>query len=405
MILKDKMFLIAGNIDDSIKSQTSVYEITLFKTFVDFEKYVDENPVIIETLVITTNELQFTNTNMIRLLNILNSPFLEIKGNVVYLVDYTYKISVINDLLSNRGIMNWAVYQGDLSPSFISNIISVEGRDTVEGQVDLVTYRIRASEYIKQQQALKYQSDEEKYLTDEDILGGIPNEEEPEDIKPSIITNIIINYIVGYNNIERTLMSFILAQYRALQGKTLIIERDAEYHLLTEMVTKSGIDCELILIDEVFHDISQTLKLVQETFKHLIVIGCKRRMTYDYNFLVDILQSNLRNDVSYLIRECSFEETPYGKAYTIVIPNTVPEILKCCNSLKYDIVPEEVIFVGMQLGNLGSMAITREEMQAIIKHVLEKNKVEVEIVKVDGILLKGDESTYDILSIVSRENS
>ena len=108
MILKDKMFLIAGNIDDSIKSQTSVYEITLFKTFVDFEKYVDENPVIIETLVITTNELQFTNTNMIRLLNILNSPFLEIKGNVVYLVDYTYKISVINDLLSNRGIMNWA---------------------------------------------------------------------------------------------------------------------------------------------------------------------------------------------------------------------------------------------------------------------------------------------------------
>lgn len=128
-------------------------------------------------------------------------------------------------------------------------------------------------------------------------------------------------------------------------------------------------------------------------------------MTYDYNFLVDILQSNLRNDVSYLIRECSFEETPYGKAYTIVIPNTVPEILKCCNSLKYDIVPEEVIFVGMQLGNLGSMAITREEMQAIIKHVLEKNKVEVEIVKVDGILLKGDESTYDILSIVSRENS
>lgn len=404
MILKDKMFLVAGNIDDSIKSQTSVYDITLFKTFVDFEKYVDVNPVIIETLVITTNELQFTNTNMTRLLNILNSPFMEIKGSVVYLVDYTYKVNIINDLLSNRGIMNWAIYQGDLSPSFISNIISGEGRDTIEGQIDLVTYRIRASEYIKQQQALKYKSDEEKYFTDEDLLGDIPNEEEPEDVKPSITTDMVVDYIVGFDNLERTLMSFILAQYRALQGKTIIVEKDAQYHLLTEMVTKSGIDCEFVMIDSLFYDITQTLNLIRETFKKLIVIGCKKKMTYDYNFLLDILQSNLKENVSYLIRECSFEETPYGKSYTIVIPNTVPEVLKCCNFLKYDIVPKEVTFIGMQLGNLGPMLITREEMQAVISQVLEKNNIIAEVVKADGILLKGDEITYDILSIVNRGN-
>ena len=37
MVSREKMFIVASNLDDSIKSQTTVYDITLFKTFIGFE--------------------------------------------------------------------------------------------------------------------------------------------------------------------------------------------------------------------------------------------------------------------------------------------------------------------------------------------------------------------------------
>ena len=402
MIRRDKMFLIAGNVDDSIKSQSAIYDIKLFKTFIDFENYVDTTPVIINTLVLTTNELQFTNTNMVRLLNILNSPFMEVKGNVVYLVDRTYDLQTIHQFLTSKGIMDWAVYQGDLNSKFISDIVNGDGRETVEGQVDIVTYRIRASEYIKQQQTLKYESEDDKYMTDEDLLQGVPDEDEPEDIKPTIDRDAMINYIVGDNSVERTLMSFLLAQYRALRDKTVIVEKDCAYHTLTEFVTKSGIDCELITVDELLEDVTRCISIIRGTSKTLIVIGAIKRVDYDYNFIMEILQSNLKHDVAYFVQECSFDETPYGNLYSIVVPNTVPDVLKCCNSLKYDISPNDVTFIGVQLGSLGPVNITSGEMQAVITKVLGKNNIVAQVVKVSGIVLQNKEVIYDILGILNR---
>lgn len=402
MLCKDKMYLVAGNVDDSIKSQTTVYDITLFKSFVDFEKYVDSTPVIIDTLVLTTNELQFTNTNMMRLLAILDSPFMKIKGNVVYLVDNTYDLKTINDFLNSKSLTSWAVYQGDLSNKFISEIVSGEGRQTVEGQVDIVTYRIRASDYVKQQTSLKYESDDNDYMTDENMLRDIPDEVEPEDINPTTEAIAKVNYVVGDNSIERTLMAFFLAQYRSMERKTIIIEKDSEYHTLTEFVTKTGIDCEFITIDEIVDDITSVINTIRATAKKLIVIGCIKRMVYDYNFIMDILQSNLKTDVSYFIRECNYEETPYGRTYSIVVKNTVPDVLKCCNSLKFDIIPDDVTFIGMQLGNLGPVNITSKEMNAVITSVLGKNGIVAQVIKTEGVLLKGDEVVYDILGILNR---
>lgn len=402
MIRRDKMFLIAGNIDDSIKSQSTIYDIKLFKTFVDFERYVDATPVIINTLVLTTNELQFTNTNMVRLLNILNSPFMEIRGSVIYLVDNTYDLQTIHQFLTSKGITDWAVYQGDLSSKFISDIVNGEGRETVEGQVDIVTYRIRASEYIKQQQNLKYASEEDKYMTDEDLLQGVPDEEEPEDIKPTIDRDAMVNYIVGDNSKERTLMAFLLAQYRSLRDKTVIVEKDCDYHTLTEFVTKSGVDCELITVDELLEDITRSISIIRETSKTLIVIGAIKRVGYDYNFIMDILQSNLKHEVAYFIQECDYDETPYGRLYSIVVPNNVPDVLKCCNSLKYDINPDDATFIGIQLGTLGPVNITSDEMKAIITKVLGKNNIVAQVVKVSGIVLQNEEVIYDILGILNR---
>ena len=109
--------------------------------------------------------------------------------------------------------------------------------------------------------------------------------------------------------------------------------------------------------------------------------------------------------MSYIIRECSYGETPYKQYYTIITPNTVPALLKCCNSLKHSVDANKVVFVGLQVGSVGAMNITTSEMRGIIATVLGKNGVPAQVVKTEGIRLKGEEIIYDVLSILNRGNS
>jgi hypothetical protein len=44
MISKERMFIVAGNIDDSIKSVTPVYDISIFSNFLLFEDYINTMP-------------------------------------------------------------------------------------------------------------------------------------------------------------------------------------------------------------------------------------------------------------------------------------------------------------------------------------------------------------------------
>ena len=84
------------------------------------------------------------------------------------------------------------------------DIISGVGRSASEGQNEIITYRIRAEDYIKQQNQLRYESDSAKYLTDEDFLSDVPAVEEPEPITPAEDTETTINYVVGADRIEKT---------------------------------------------------------------------------------------------------------------------------------------------------------------------------------------------------------
>lgn len=405
MILRDKMFVVAGNLDDSIKRQTSLYDIRLFKSFVDFESYVNNIPVVLDTIVITSDELAFTATNMTRLKNILDSPFLKITGHILYLVDFTYDVDVINKFLQDRELNNWVVYQGNLSVRFITDIVTGDARQTEEVQTELVTYRVRASEYYKKMSAEQgsTEDDDNKYFADEELFDDVAKEEEAEDINPASDDILSVNYVVG-DTVERTVMAFLIAQYRALTGKTIILEKDWEYHTLTNMVLASGIKCHLALVEDLMRDSTSTLNAIRRSKEKLIVVGTKERKKFNYNFIMDLLESNLRESIYFMVRECDFAETPYGRYYTVTMPNTSPEILRACNQLKYLPDKEKVTFVGVQACNLGPVNVTSKEMGAILSVVLEQNGLAAKVVKIEGILLKGDEVVYDILGILNRGN-
>ena len=88
----------------------------------------------------------------------------------------------------------------------------------------------------------------------------------------------------------------------------------------------------------------------------------------------------------------------------MVSANTVPAVIKCCNSIKIRLDSELVTYVGLQLGSLGSVNITSKEMGVIVAGVLEQNNIPTQVVKVKGIKLREEEVAYDLLSILNRGN-
>lgn len=404
MISKDKLFIVASNLDDSIKAQTVVFDVTLFKTFVDLEKYINSTPCVVNTIVISETDLEFNNVNMSRLITMLSSPFLKLENKFVYLISEQTNKDDVDGFIETNEIDRWKVYQGDLSPRFITAIVTGEGRDTEIPEIEVHTYRMRAKDYVEYKQREQYEDNQRTYYTDEDLLSGIPDVEVPEDVVPSLDFKHKTYYIVGEQSLERTIFSFVLAQYLSLETKTLILESDVEYHTLSDIVTKSGVKCKLVKVEDLYRDCKSTINKIRETTARLIVVVATERVKFDYDFLFNLIISNTVGFVTNFVKECDFNDTPYGRSYTIVCRNTIPDILKCVSSLRYDVNPLNTVFVGMQINDIGSVNVTSAEMQAVINSLLGKDDLTAQVVKAKGVKLKGDGIIYDVLSLVGRGN-
>lgn len=404
MIAKEKMFVVAGNVDDSLKSVTPVYDITIFPNFLEFEKFIEKTPIVLGSIVISETELAFTSTNMARLLELLAAPFLKLQGSCIYLIGESTPKDMVASFLEENEITTIIAYQGDLSSRFISDIVSGAARIADETETEVITYRMRASEYATIQNVKKYESDEGGYMTDEEQLSEIPPIEEPEVQVPSV--DILSNtyYVVGKMSYERTLFAFIEAQYLSLNGKVIIVESDVQYHRLTDMVMKADIEYEYIDVLEFLSNPSAIILRMKGSQSRLIVLGSKQRTVYSYDFIFDLLKSNLLGWVDYFVKECDFSQTPYGQSYNIICADTVPDVLECCNSLAYDVDEDNVTIVGVRTSAKSEVNITSKEMTDIVRTILEKNRLCAEVVEATGINLRGDEVIYDVFSIIGRGN-
>lgn len=402
MISREKMFVVSEILDESIKSQTAVFDVRLFKSFVEFESYVEGTPIIINTLVVTSRELPFNNSNMTRLSNVVGSPFLRIDGQVIYVIDKSFDKKVVNKFFDSNNLgVEVVVYQNDLSLRYVTDIVTGEARDVQENKTYDVVYRVRASEYMKQQSTLSYDTLDKNYITDEDDMAGIPEEEIPEDVIPEATKDLEIKYVCGEDREERTAMVFLLSQYLSLSSKTIIIEHDRKYHRLTEFYTKSQLDGLFITVMEIYQNVEEVINRIKNTNKRLIVIGTIERVKYDYNFLFTLLYNNLRGYVDYMIMECNYHELPYNVNVVYVTSNIVPEIIKMATSIKQVVIPEKTKFIGMQMNTLNPCYVNTLEMLSIISAILQKNGLDGQVLYSGGIKLKEDTVIYDIFSIIS----
>ena len=401
----DKVFVVAANVDESIKRLCPSYNIQIFPDFPSLEEYVDTTPDIVYAIIVTEDVLQFTGSNMARLRSVVENPFLTLTNRCVYL----YGMGTSQERVKNwnNGNEDFAVstYQGVINDQFIIGIINGKLRDSDEERIEEVTYRYRATEYAQDQKVKRYESDNnERYVSDEEEMAGIPDVEEPVEYTPVGNVKMEEYPIIGFPGHARTALAFVEAQYLALSARTLIIESDVRYHRLTDMVLKSQVECLYVDIAELFSNVNGTLDLIKSSKDNLIVVGSTTDIKYDYAYVRSLLGDVLKDFVQNFVIECDFTETPYNGYYTVVFDDTLPDLLRCTDALLYPVNNLNTVFIGVRQNTLQPYNLSTTEISDIICEVLSVDEVYAQTVTLNGSTIKKEDSVYDLFSIIGRGN-
>lgn len=401
----EKVFVVAANIDESIKRFCPGYNVTIFPDFPSLEEYVDTTPDIVYAIIVTEDVLQFTGSNMARLRAVVENPFLTLTNRCIYLYGMSTSQERVKAWNDNNADFLVSTYQGNINDQFIIGIVNGKLRDSDEERVEEVTYRYRANEYAQDQKIKRYESENnERYESDDEEMAGIPDVDEPAEYTPMGNVTMEEFPIVGFPGHARTCLAFIEAQYLALSSKTLIIESDVRYHRLTDMVLKSDVECLFIDIAELFSNVNGTLDKIKSAKDNLIVLGSTTDMKYDYNYVRSLLGDVLKDFIQNFVIECEFTDTPYNGNYTVVFDDTLPDLLMSTDALLYPINNRKTVFIGVRQNTSQPYNLSTDEITDVICEVLGIDEVYAQTVTLNGSTIKKEDSVYDLFSIIGRGN-
>lgn len=398
MEVRHTVLVVSGLVDSTIKEYQPDVEFSIFHTLQELSDYIETTPIRAEVLYITKDifPTSSVNTNLIFLLNMLDNPFLGVTRVVYITEEDSQEIVNINYILEQQGLDNWTIVKGAVTREYISNIINGTLDDDDVDVKRKAVFRMPREAYYREQREKKKSLDT-PYVTDEDYLAGVEVVEPIETPLPEVNTSCVIKHIVGIDCLERTVSAFMCAQYLALSGKTLILERDWDFHTLTEFVTKSGVDCTLILVEDLLRDPIKTVDVIRKCSSSLVVVGAIQRMQYDYMFMVNVLVNNLMSDISYFVEEDLFTDIPDDLEHTIIVPANMIGLLKTTECIDRNYL-HSATFVGVELKYLPEIGIKSSDViVTILRDVLDNPDITCPLISVTSLRLKGD--SYDFSRI------
>lgn len=397
--------IVSSLVDETIKEEQRDITVYLFKTLEELDEYTNTSPIRADNLFFTRDVLPHANTSINYLVSILERTFIKV-DHVIYITEpSSTEIKSIKYLIQNRKYNNWEVIQGALTREYVKGVITGSARNDFTNIKRKAVYRVPRNTYIKDNIKLSTKLEQDRFPDDDEKMQDMETVVIPEQV-PTPADTVCVSYdIVGHSCDERTLYCFIVAQYLSTHGKTMIIERDIDYHRLGDYITKSGVDCEHVLIEDLYANPSAVLDRIRRTNKDLVAVYCKRRVPYSYSFIYNLLYSNLYQTLRYAVRECAFGEEPTESPYTVVFPNTMPGVLHMCEAVNMAFL-RYTNFVAVYTNTLPSVRIPRgDTIKLVIEDILNKNNIsDVEIVAITSLLL-GTESTYDIRSVLHEVHS
>lgn len=392
--------VLSGLVDSTLKEYQKDISFYIFKTLEELDEYVTHTPIRAETLFFTRDAIPQVNTSLNYLVNILDRVFFKV-DSVIYITEPdSPELKSIDFLIKDIGMSNWEVITGALTREYVTNVINGSARDDFTNTKRKAVYRVPKDAYVRERSKQSELMEAEKYPDDDEILKEMPNEKIPVYIPPERGSTCQMYDIVGDDIIERTLFSFIIAQYLATKGKTLILERDWEFHTLGECVTKSGVKCGVFYVDDILSDPLNTIERIRDCREKLVAVLCKRKFQYNYSFVFNLLHSRLLDNFVYAVREDVFGEEPTEGKYTVVFPNTMMGVLSMCKNINMNFI-RYTKFIGVHMDTLKELRLpTTDSISAIIEDVLNTHDIQnVELVSISSLIM-GIESNYDLRSLL-----
>lgn len=390
--------VISAYVDTTIKEYQRDVNFLLFRGLEDLDKYITQTPIRAETLFFTKDVIPMVNTSLEYLSSMLAKVFLHV-DNVIYITERNSpELVSIKFLIKTKKYTNWDIIEGVLNREYITSIINGSGRTDISQSKRKAIYRIPRDTYIAAQNR-KNRSLEDAYADDDASLEQMDDEAIPVYIPPERDKICEIYHIVGSGCDERTVTVWLLSQYLSLSGKIVIVERDSDYHKLTEYATKSGVEYRLIEIADLLAEPYQTLELARTCSEHLVIFGSVARTKYNYAFIFNLVYNYLMADIDFMVREDAFGEEPTTSKYTVAFPSNMIGALRACDGIDNNFI-SRANFVGVNFASLPEMQIAdTQAMRDILSDVLNYPIERVSIMNVKSLKIRGSVD-YDIRGVL-----
>ena len=396
--MSKSVVIVSSYVDATIRDGNADTDFLIFHTIEELASYIELTPVRANQFVFTKETIPNVNTSLNYIAAMLENPFFKV-DNVIYITERNSRELVsVRYIIAEKNFSNWEIVEGALTKEYVHGVITGSLRKDVYGEKRKAVYRVPRASYvqdrIKNRDVLN-----ESYVDDDNYYSDIPDVALPDDTLTDVGSSCEIIHIVVDDTMERTAFTYLMAQYMSLTGKTLIREKDKDYHRLSEMVTKSEVDTLLIDMTDLIKDPENEVKRIKATSKQLITVICKDRVEYSYPFISSLLYHNLSDAVSYFISEDNFEQAPTVDKFAIVTGNTVIDVLKACESIDGSLL-HLGSFVAVEMGAAPEIRIGSERQLCILlSDILETRVCKAPIVHIDSLKLGG--CNYDLHSIIS----
>lgn len=396
--MKETKVIISGIVDATIKERQRDTEFLIFRNLQALMTYVENNPIKAKSLYITADIITKPTTEFNLLYDFTKNVFFNI-DEVIYITtkDRSDK-AIFQYLIDNYHLEHWNVIDGSLTRDYISSIIDGSLRTEEVDMKKKALYRVPRDSYVRDKTQEENGADEE-YVDDIKYLSGIEDLPIPEVTKKEQSEPAKLIRIAGLDCYERSLFSYLSAQYLSTLDKTVIIESDVSYHRLSDIITKSDIPCLRIDIKELITDTNTVLDRVSKSTDKLICFIVKDRIKYDYSFIFNLLYNNLYNSVRYFVKEIELSTLSSINSYTIVTPPSVPDILRTLEKINLEDY-HNLNILGVSLTSLGYEVQNTEAFHTLVCDVLDDKEVKTSLVNLKTMKI-GGQVDYDLRSILA----
>ncbi len=390
--------IVSGFLDATVQEYQPDTTFKMFKSLAQLDEYLQTGAIRATAAYVTSDVIVAANASLSHMIELMCRNQFFKADTIQYLAEAGEENTrALRFLIAENGIDNIYVVECKLNRAYVTNYIN----GTIDVELNDVrrkaVYRIPRSEYIKQNLRNNPTLDD-AYVSDEEQLKDIPDIPVPEQkIIYSASTSKKIK-IAGHSRRERTAFALLVAQYYALNHKTLIIESDVDYHTLTEYVTKSSIESQcpylMVTVTDLYKNITAALDRIKSFSGNLIVIGCVKREPYSYNYLMNLLYYLLSDVIEYFVIEAEMNELSPNEKFTLVVPDTVIGCLQSVEKFDQSLL-DSCNFVAVNMQDMPDLHIANGTVvSTILNDLLSTNSIVCQVVTITSLRLAT--SAYDL---------